>query len=342
LIKKRKRRLWFLTGALIGVVAGAIVVGAWYRGELAPMPEGEPVLVRYEEGTTFDGVMLDLEKRGVVRNPAAVKVYCYLQRADRTIYVGTFEFQPGMNVEQVLRTLKRPIEQQVRIPEGWWIARSAKILEKNRVCSAQEYLDAAHDPARFVGDVSFPLPEGSLEGFLYPDTYDLPPLIGADAVVRRQLQAFEEKVWKPAQGMGVTPEALNRALVVASMVELEAAVDPERPMIAGVIENRIKINQNLEIDATVLYAIQDWRVLQRGEVRTIVSPYNTYLNSGLPPGPIGSPAWRSVSAALAPEQHEFLYYVARPDRTHFFSSTYTEHRQNINKSRKEFAEGGDA
>ena len=339
---KRKRTALFGVGALVGVLCGAWFVGSWYRGSLAPAPEGPKFFVRYEKGTNFDGVLQDLVHRGVLRSAPAFKLYCYLQRVDRTVRFGTFEFHPGMRADQIVNTLKRPIEQQVRVPEGFWIARVAPIFEKANVCSAADYVAAAHDPARFQGDVSFPLPEGSLEGYLYPDTYDLPPLIGADAVVRRQLQTFEEKVWKPAVAQGATPEQIKRSVVIGSMVELEAGVDPERPMIAAVIENRLAIGQKLQIDATVLYALQDWRQLQPGEVDRVVSPYNTYVIDGLPPGPIGSPAWRSVEASLKPDSHAFLYYVARPDRTHFYSATYKDHLKAIKKARAEFAQNGNS
>jgi UPF0755 protein len=279
----------------------------------------------------------DLVDKGVIRNAKAFKLYCYLNRQEQMVRVGTFELRGGMTTQQILRSLKHPVEQQVRIPEGWWIVRVAPILEKQNVCSAEEYIAATQSPEMFKDDVSFELPKESLEGYLYPDTYDLPPLMGATAVVRRQLKRFEEMVWKPAMEAGITAEQLHRAIVVGSMVELEAGVDEDRPRIAGVIENRLAINQRLQIDATVLYALQEWRVLKPGEVNKVDSPFNTYRNAGLPPGPIGSPAWRSISAALNPEKHPYFFYVARPDWTHYFSKTYDEHRANINKARAEFA-----
>jgi UPF0755 protein len=212
-------------------------------------------------------------------------------------------------------------------------------LEEKGVCTAKEYIAAAHNPGLFRDDVSFPLPEGSLEGYLYPDTYDLPPLLGAEAVVRRQLQAFEEKVWAEIQALAPTsPPDLHTLLIKASLVELEAGVDEDRPRIAGVIENRLAANQRLQIDATALYAIQQWKVLQPGEIATIESPYNTYKVDGLPPGPIGSPAWRSIKAVLQPEVHSFFYYVARPDLTHYFGATYDDHLRNIKRARAEFAD----
>jgi UPF0755 protein len=219
------------------------------------------------------------------------------------------------------------------LPEGWWITRTAERLEENGVCAADEYRRLADDPSQFQKSVKFKLPTGSLEGCLFPDTYDLPPLLGARATIERQLQAFESKV------LPILPEDadLQRVLTVASMVELEAARDDERARIAGVIENRLRRGMRLEIDATVLYAEQNWRELGPGQVRKTDSPYNTYRRGGLPPGPIGSPSLKSIQAALRPERHGYLFYVARPDRSHYFAATYPDHLANIRRARAERA-----
>ena len=168
----------------------------------------------------------------------------------------------------------------------------------------------AGKPEEFAEVVDFELPKGSLEGYLYPDTYDLPPMLGAKGVITRQLRAFETKVVKK-----LGAEGLDRALTIGSMVELEAALDEERPRVAGVIENRLKKGMRLELDATVLYALGEWKELGPGVVRTVKSPYNTYLNAGLPPGPIGSPGAKSIEAAMNPETHNYLFYVERPERS---------------------------
>jgi len=167
-----------------------------------------------------------------------------------------------------------------------------------------------------------------LEGFLFPDTYEFAPMTPARDVVKTQLRTFKRKV-----GGG----DLRRTVTVASLIELEAALDSERSKIAGVIENRLKKGMTLDLDASVLYAMQEWRQLPPGFVRTVKSPYNTYLHKGLPPGPIGSPSLKSIVAARQPDAHGYLYYVARPDRSHLFAKTYAEHQQNIKKARREWA-----
>lgn len=317
------------TGFLVlAVVAG----GAWVMYGLSPEPTGKAIYVRYKQPTPLASVTGELVGKGIVRNARLFEEAAGLKGL-KTVKRGTYRLHPGMGWQEVVASLQKPVRQEVMIPPGWWIARVAKRLEAKGVCAAGEYIEEARHPEKFQSDVTFQLPKGSLEGYLFPDTYDLPPMLGADETIRRQLKAFEEKVVKP-----LGTQNLERAVTIASMVELEAAKDVERPVIAGVIENRLARKQNLEIDATVLYALQEWKNLGPGVVRTVKSPYNTYLHPGLPPGPIGSPGKASIEAALNPSRHGYFFYVAKPDRTHIFSATYAEHLSAIRVARKEWTE----
>lgn len=293
---------------------------------LSPLEDGPETMVRFDRPVRLEQALAQLQQRGIVRDAWATMVVARFQRQEATVRDGTYRLRPGMSSDQVFRALRRPIRQMVRLPEGWWIRRTAKRLEEKGVCRADEYIAAASDAARFREQLPPGAPQtGSLEGFLFPDTYDLPPLLGADAVVERQLAAFRLKVSPRISD----PGKVRRAIIIASMVELEAKLDPERPIIAGVIENRLRIRMPLQIDATVLYALQEWKELPPGVVNTIESPYNTYRIVGLPPGPIGSPSAASVAAALAPARHNYLYYVALPDGRHLFAETYAQHIANI-------------
>ncbi|MCG9896139.1 MAG: endolytic transglycosylase MltG [Fimbriimonadaceae bacterium] len=314
--------------AAAGVLA-AIVCWLAFLWSIRPTAESEPFFFRVKPGASVTSVLADLQEKGVIRAPGLTRLYWQITRTTPEIKEGTYRFKGGQTVAEAARSLTRPISRNVRIPEGWWIRRVAQRLEKENVCSAEDYIRLANDPARFQDAVDFPLPKDSLEGYLFPDTYDLPPLLGAEGVIRRQLRAFEQKVI-PALG---DVKDLHRHVVVGSMIELEAGLDRERPVISGVIANRLKKGMRLELDATVLYALQEWKNLGPGVVRTVKSPYNTYLNDGLPPGPIGSPGASSIVAAANPESHPWLFYVAKPDRTHLFSTTYDEHRRNIRTAR---------
>ncbi len=326
---KRRRRIG--PGCTWMVLLLLFTVGFLGYSLLRPQDPGPPQYLRFEQPTALSPVIDRLRDGGIVRDDVALRLYAQFTGRGGAVAAGTYQLRPGMTADEVLRALRSPISRTVRLPEGWWVARTAERLQREGVAPAADYRRLAADPARFAATVSFALPKGSLEGYLFPDSYDLPPLLGAEATVRRQLRAFERKV-VPLVPPG---KDLHRTVIVASMVELEAALDSERARIAGVIENRLRRRMRLEIDATVLYALQEWKQLGPGVVRTVESPYNTYLNPGLPPGPICSPGVASVKAALTPEQHGYLFYVARPDRSHLFAATYREHLANIRRARAE-------
>ncbi|MBI5705737.1 MAG: endolytic transglycosylase MltG [Armatimonadetes bacterium] len=331
------RRVRFLLWVLgVGILTGA-GFGYWLNTQLAPMPPADPVYVRYEVRSPLVRALEDLEKRSIVRNARVLALWSRFKRYPALVGVGTYQVRPGMKPEEILAALQLPVRRMVRLPETNWLERSANLLEKNGVCKAGEYVELAHDPARFKDLAGFPIPEsGSLEGYLYPDTYDLPPLIGAEGTVKRQLEAFRDKVWRVIE----PPKDLRRVLTVASLVQLEVKEDPERPIVAGVIENRLRLGMPLQIDATILYAMKKWKNLSRAEIAGTDSPYNTYLRKGLPPGPICSPSFRSIDAALHPAKHSYLYYVALPTGKHLFSATYDEHLRNIQRRKKALAQGG--
>lgn len=309
------------------MLGGALGGVAFVRNGIQPLPAGDPFYVRFDSGKKLAEVADQLQGK-VVRQPNAFLIYAKYRKKTQPIGTGTYQLRPGMTADALLDALQKPIQQMVRIPETNFSYRTANLLAQKEVTTREEYLGAVQDPSRFQSEVNFPLPKNSLEGFLFPDTYDLPPLLGADAVIERQLKAFEKMV------LPLVPNEKTRmrTLIIASMVELEAGVDDERAVIAGVIENRLKKKMRLQIDATVLYGMREWRRLYNKDYRHD-SPYNTYRIDGLPPGPICSPSVASVKAALRPATHPWLYYVALPNRRHLFATTYEDHLKNVAKAR---------
>lgn len=330
-MRKRVRKLVRVLALLLLLAGGG---GYWWMDEqLKPLGGATERYLRFEARTDLESALARLEKEGYVRNAKVLFLYARLRRMNVPVATGTYRVKPNLTRDAVLAMLRAPIRQMVRVPSYYWIARTAKLLEEKEVCTAEAYIEATRRPADFQKLVPFPLPADSLEGYLYPDTYDLPPMLGAEQTILRQLAAFQKKVWEP---LG-EPKGLHRAVVIGSMVQLEAALDEERPKIAGVIENRIAKKMRLQIDATVNYAMQEWRPLLRSEYSSVKSPFNTYLTAGLPPGPICSPTAASIEGALKPDVHPFLYYVAMPERYHLFSSTYEEHLRNIQKRKAALA-----
>jgi UPF0755 protein len=322
---KKGRKLGCLLALPLLLVLAAFGAFLWLKSELAPMPRGAPYMIHYRKEQSFDTVIEDLKRHGVVRDVFVLKLYAKYKHEVRSVPEGTYRFNPGMTVDEVLGALHSKIVQMVRIPETNFSYRTANLLQQKGVLDAQDYKDLVKSPSEFRDDVSFNLPKYSLEGYLYPDTYDLPPLLGAHDTISRQLKAFQEKVY-PLIKDAKDP---NKVLTVASMVEMEAAKDKDRPLIAGVILNRLNKGMPLQIDATILYALQQWRRLTFADYRNTISPYNTYLHKGLPPGPICSPSLKSVMAAVHPAKHNYYYYVALPTGYHLFANTYQEHLANI-------------
>ena len=281
---KKTSRFVLLGLAILAVVAiGGFV---YLNGQLeAPKPDAKPFFIRYDAPRSLDLVLGDLQNQHVIQNAFATRIWAILSRHHTTVAIGTYRVGAEMNAKKVLQALVSPIHQNVRLPETNWAARTARLLERHDVCTATSYDDLVRAPQTFEGQVSFPLPAGSLEGYLLPDTYDLPPLLGAQAVVSRQLKAFDRKVYQP---LG-KPADIQRILTVASLIELEVARDNERPLVAAVIENRLRKKMRLQIDASVNYALQVWRPLKRSDLKEASGPYNLYTHNGLPPGQSAPP-----------------------------------------------------
>lgn len=321
MLKRAKRRV-AQTVVLVGLGIGALGFSAL----VAPMPNGPKqrfVMVKPRKLSEQVSIMVE---KGVIRSAFATNLYGLVlgYRGNRLIAPGVYEVHPGQSAGEVLKALVTPLRQLVRLPEARWAARTAKTLEEKEVCSAADYVKLVSEPEKFATP-GLPLAGDTLEGYLYPDTYNFPPALGAELVIRRQLLNFAKRT----KGLGLTEANVHRVLTVASMLELESSDLEEKKQIAGVIENRIAKGMKLQIDATVNYGMQLWRPLFYKDYTAVKSPYNTYLTKGLPPGPICSPTVDSIKAALAPAHHNFLFYIWLPDGRTLFSSTYEEHLKNI-------------
>lgn len=321
MLRKARRRV-----AQVVVLGSAVGLGFVFSVLIAPMPSGPKkrfVMVKPRKLSEQLAIMAD---KGVIRSAFATNLYGMVLgfRGNRLIAPGVYEVHPGQSAGEVLRSLVTPLRQLVRLREGRWAARTAKALAEKEVCSSEEYLALVGEPEKFETP-GVPLVGDTLEGYLYPDTYNFPPELGAELVIRRQLLNFAKRT----KGLGLTEANVRRTLTIASMLELESAKLDEKKLIAGVIENRLKKGMRLQIDATVNYGMQLWRPLFYKDYTAVKSPYNTYLTKGLPPGPICSPTVDSVKAALNPAQHNDLFYISLPDGRTLFTPTYEAHLKNV-------------
>ncbi len=256
---------------------------------------------------------------------------------EKDLKAGKYELTSPTLIEVVRQLRKGEIKiYRVTIPEGLPQWEVAKILSFKGVVKEDVFLRLTDNPQIFKEDCAFPLPKKSLEGYLYPDTYYFTRNENPQEVVKKFLVRFEGvvgslyKKWRGNHHL-----SLEEVITLASIVEKEACVSSEKPIIAAVFYNRLQKGLRLRADPTVKYALGNFREkLTLNELRT-PSSYNTYLYHGLPPGPICSPGKDSIYAVLYPAEVDYLYFVAKGNGSHQFSQTYKQHLKAVYKYQKE-------
>ncbi|MBD1996379.1 endolytic transglycosylase MltG [Leptolyngbya sp. FACHB-541] len=293
--------------------------------------EAKTVQFQIPEGTSAQQIGQDLEAAGLIRSTTAWNLWTRwqtLQNREGGFLAGTYALSPSEPMEAIANKIWRGevVHLSFTIPEGWSTKEMAEYFEEQGFFTAQEFLAAT----RQVPRDQYPwLPQRLplLEGFLYPDTYQVEDEVTPESVINQMLDRFEQ-VALPVYQQGQTQFSLLEWVTLASIVEREAVISEERPQIASVFARRLRENIPLGADPTVEYALgirqTPEQPLTLDEVNT-PSPYNTYVNTGLPPTPIASPGVSSLEASLNPADTEYLFFVARYDGTHVFSRTLAEH-----------------
>jgi UPF0755 protein len=259
----------------------------------------------------------------------------------RSLQAGEYHFDHPVSAKDVFWALAngQVYEVPFTVREGETMFDIAHDLEQAKFVSAEDFLTAAKDP-ELIRDLA---PHAkTLDGFLFPATYELPRHPVARELAAQMTQKFREE-WSqialsnPEKTSEAHGHPLLSTVTLASLVERETPKPDERPLVAGVFENRLKKGMLLQCDPTVIYALQmqgRYNGTLSGKDLHEDSPYNTYMHGGLPPGPIGNPGTISLRAALAPADTQYLYFVANTQGGHFFSSTLQEHNQNVNRYRR--------
>jgi peptidoglycan lytic transglycosylase G len=276
---------------------------------------------------------------GVVRNQATFRAAVWLTGTARTLKAGPYRFDSPMRATDVVQKIARGETwvKRVTFPEGLNIVEMSRIFEQQGFGPASSFVAAAHDPMP-VGNMDPGARD--LEGYLFPETYSLPPRTPAARLAHLMVDRFEQlftsEMQQSAEAHGLT---LRQAVTLASIVEKETAQASERPVVAAVYLNRLKIGMGLQCDPTVIYALEAAGRYDGNLTRADLefdSPYNTYRYRGLPPGPIASPGLASLKAAVAPAEVDYLYFVSRNDGTHVFARTLAEHNENVRKFQVEY------
>jgi len=292
------------------------------------------VTITVPEGYSTAQVAELLYENKIIRNQLFFRALTRLMDADGKIQSGEFDFEPGIYAWDCVKNLLkgRAVCYTLTVPEGFNVEAIAKLIEDRGFGSSQEFIEVAKDTSLLpdfissdrIGETRYPL-----EGYLFPDTYYIRKGMSereiAVMMINRFVQVFDEELRDKAASMGMTPHEVS---ILASIVEKEAYVAEERPIIARVFLNRLKFSMTLGSCPTVLYAINKPEGPLLWSETEVESPYNTYKNPGLPPGPIASFGKASLEAVLNPSDVDYLYFVAKNDGSHAFARTLTEHNRN--------------
>ena len=318
----------FRTDLRFAVVAGCVLVAAC-SGE----PHGTPARVIIPRGASFGQATDSLAKGKLVGWPKTFRLYARVTGGDRNIKPGTYLLKPGTPWTDIISALHggHGLVNTVTIPEGYTISQITPLLAQKLRVPVDSVKVAMRDSALRA---RLDIPNPTLEGYVFPDTYAFPLGTTARQAVREMVYAFERR-WNPEWDSSLTELKINRndLVTMASIVEKEARVAEERPVIAAVYYNRLRRGMLLQADPTIQFALgrHVGRVLYKD--LEIKSPYNTYINKGLPPGPIASPGVASLAAAAHPASVPYLYFVATRDGHHEFRMTLNEHVNAIRQVR---------
>lgn len=322
---------------VLGLAAGAFWVNS-------PPPLAQAVRVVLPAGSGGLRIGQILAEAGAIRSAWAFLALVRVRGWQNDLKAGTYEILPGRSLVAVAGQVRRgeTLRFRYQIIEGWNLEQMARYFEQLGYFRAGEFL-ALTSGTGMIRPAWLPADLDRLEGFLFPSTYELPAeTLGARAAVNQMLATFEKTALPLWRAQTKPARSLREWVALASLVEKEAAVGAERATIAGVFANRLRIGMPLASDPTVEYAFGIRQTadtpLTYAQVRK-PSPYNTYLNPGLPPTPIASPGLASFEAALAPAVTPYLYFVARYDGTHVFSRTEAEHEQAKRRIRAERRSG---
>jgi UPF0755 protein len=338
---RRLGLLALLAIAALGAAAGWLDVQLHkpYRGH-----RPEKIFVDIPHGTSRWGVAGILRGNDIIRSRLAFELFT-LWHARRPLQAGEYLFDSPMNSKEVFwkNSGGRIFVHTVTLPEGWTSYDIAAELDRQGICTREDFLAAVRDPSP-ISDIA---PHAqSLEGFLFPSTYEFTRHTTCSQIAKRMTQDFRA-VWESVNPAGSQnfPDGLSlyQVLTLASLVERETPNASERPLVAGVFYNRLRHGSPLQCDPTVQYALElagrPEKKVRPQDLR-FDSPYNTYEHRGLPPGPIANPGEASLRAALSPAQTDFMYFVANDQGGHFFSKTLAEHNRNVARYRHLLA--GDA
>ena len=316
--------------AIVGIFLALILAPYLTSKELAL----EPKEIRIAPGTSTKSIAKQLADERIIRSSLLFEVVAYFEGASRYLQAGTYELSAAMSPREIIHQLKagKVVHRHFVVPEGLTMEQIAQLFKDEGFGTAESFNRAARD---LQWQKRYGIEVNSLEGYLFPNTYKLVDGIPAAKVIKMMLDEFNRN-WtrertEEAESINFSPQEI---ITLASIIEKEAKIDSERPLISAVFHNRLKRGWKLEADPTVLYALGNpLRALTTRDLK-FDSSYNTYVNRGLPPAPICNPGLASIMAALRPAESSHLYFVAIGDGKHYFSNTLAEHNRVVRRIRR--------
>lgn len=324
---------------LISIVVFGVFM--YYNFNLEAASEaGKEQQVVIPKGISAKGISATLEKQGIIKNADVFYIYGKLTNKIPKIQAGNYMLSSSMTVPEIMDKLssgKAKIDTvRFTIPEGFELRQIADRLEADGLIDKDKFyasIEKADFNYEFVKAV--PDRENKLEGYLFPDTYEVYKDSSEQVIIDRMLnrfnQVFTEEYRKRAEELNMS---VDDVIILASIIEREAKLDKERKIISAVFHNRLKKNMKLQSCATVQYLLKEQKEVLTFKDLEVKSPYNTYMYEGLPKGPIASPGAKSIEAALYPDDVDYLYFVANKDGSHVFTRTFQEHLNAQNKIRQ--------
>lgn len=316
-MKKRARLAILVLAAVVVVFMGSALLPAGGSGS---------VVVNVPEGSSARQIGAILASKGVVRSDLGFRLTARVLGKSGSLKSGAYEFKLPVSPLTVLHRIASGDVSGVWVtfPEGFTDRQMADLIQEKELGTSARFMAIAGNG-----------PE-SMEGYLFPDTYLFPIGSSENDIIDMMRECFRVKVSEPlADDIKRSGMSLHETITLASLVEREAMVDKDRPLISAVLRNRLRKGMRLQCDATVLYALGKHKSRVYYKDLTVDSPYNTYMHEGLPPGPIANPGLKSIDAALHPADVDYLFYVARPDGSHVFSRTAEEHERAVREARGE-------
>lgn len=291
-----------------------------------PLKNDSNIVIRVNEGDSFYSIINSLSKEGKIKGVPFIKLYVKVLGKNIDIKQGEYVIENNFSLDELIDTLTKESSINIvkfTIPEGYTIEDIAEKLEIEGICSKNDFLLAIeeYELPRYVKIDSSK--KYNLEGYLFPDTYLLKVGEKPKEILTKMITRFEEMLEQASKETSteINSDDIENIVTIASIIEKEARVDSERPLISSVIVNRLNDGMMLQIDATVIYALGEHVETVLEKHLEVDSPYNTYRNYGLPVGPISNPGLESIKAALKPEKTDYLFYVLQDEKTHYFTNS---------------------